>query len=97
MEFKLGEEYALKMDAEDPLAQYRERFHQLPGKIYMDGNSLGLLSIDAEVSMKRVFEEWKNSAVELARKWKAGMEVLSGFKEMKMERKVVGGVLVEVE
>jgi len=55
----LGEEYALRMDAEDPLARYRDRFHRIPGKIYMDGNSLGLLSVDAEASLRRVFEEWK--------------------------------------
>ena len=61
MEFELGEEYALRMDAEDPLAQYRKRFYQIPGKIYMDGNSLGLLSKDAETSLKRVFEEWRAS------------------------------------
>jgi len=63
MEFELGEEYALRMDAEDPLAPYRERFYQIPGKIYMDGNSLGLLSKDAERSLKRVFEEWKSLSI----------------------------------
>ncbi len=63
MEFELGEEYALRMDAEDPLAPYRERFYQIPGKIYMDGNSLGLLSKDAERSLKRVFEEWKDLSI----------------------------------
>jgi len=36
MEFELGEEYALRMDAEDPLGGYRERFHQIPGKIYLN-------------------------------------------------------------
>ncbi|TRO48650.1 aminotransferase class V-fold PLP-dependent enzyme, partial [Candidatus Bathyarchaeota archaeon] len=63
MEFELGEEYALRMDAVDPLARYRDRFHQLPGKIYMDGNSLGLLSVDAEASLRRVFEEWKGLGI----------------------------------
>ena len=39
---------ALALDAADPLAHFRERFHLLPGRIYLDGNSLGLLSRDAE-------------------------------------------------
>jgi len=39
MEFKLGEDYALQMDAEDPLAGYKDRFYQIPGKIYMDARA----------------------------------------------------------
>ena len=63
MGFELGEEYALKMDAEDPLARYRDRFYGPPGRIYMDGNSLGLLSKDAEETMSRVLEEWMGLAI----------------------------------
>jgi kynureninase len=53
MEFELGMDYALRLDAEDPLASYKDRFYHLPGKIYMDGNSLGLVSKDAEASLLR--------------------------------------------
>ena len=59
MKFELGEDYALWLDADDPLAGYKDRFYHLPGKIYMDGNSLGLLSIDAEESLLHILEEWK--------------------------------------
>ncbi len=63
MEFELGMDYALRMDAEDPLASFKDRFYHLPGVIYMDGNSLGLLSRDAEASLLEVLEEWKTLGI----------------------------------
>jgi len=63
MGFQLGEDYALRLDAEDPLATYRDRFYRLPGVTYMDGNSLGLMSRDAEETLLRVLEEWKTLGI----------------------------------
>jgi kynureninase len=63
MGFELGLDYALRMDVEDPLASFKDRFYHLPGIIYMDGNSLGLLSRDAEVSLLEVLEEWKTLGI----------------------------------
>ena len=63
MVFELGLDYALRMDAEDPLASFKDRFYHLPGIIYMDGNSLGLLSRDAEVSLMALIEEWKTLGI----------------------------------
>ncbi len=63
MGFELGLDYALRMDAEDPLASFKDRFYHLPGIIYMDGNSLGLLSRDAEVSLMALIEEWKTLGI----------------------------------
>ncbi|MFZ5944346.1 MAG: kynureninase [Bacillota bacterium] len=57
--FKAGEGFALEMDAKDPLKDYTQRFYKKEGQIYMDGNSLGLLSKDAEASLLRILEEWK--------------------------------------
>src|SRR5207248_2515503 len=37
------ERLARELDRADPLAPFRERFHVQPGRIYLDGNSLGLL------------------------------------------------------
>ena len=56
-------EYAQQRDANDPLALFRERFHLLPDIIYMDGNSLGLLSRDAEAELLSALEQWKNRGV----------------------------------
>lgn len=61
--FQLGEDYAKKMDAEDPMAKFRDRFYIKKDEIYMDGNSLGLMSKDAEKSLTRVIDEWKNLGI----------------------------------
>lgn len=38
--FEKNKEGAMALDKEDPLSCFRQRFYLLPGKIYMDGNSL---------------------------------------------------------
>jgi kynureninase len=61
--FETDEDYAHKLDQEDPLARFRQRFY-IPGNtIYMDGNSLGLLSKDAENSTLKRLSEWKTQAI----------------------------------
>jgi kynureninase len=55
---------ARKLDASNELSIFRSRFYIPPGKIYMDGNSLGLLSTDAEKSLLRVIEEWKTLGID---------------------------------
>jgi kynureninase len=62
---------ALALDQADPLAAYRERFYLLPETIYMDGNSLGLLSRDAENALLRTLEAWKTGGV---KGWFTGAE-----------------------
>lgn len=56
-------EYAAELDAADPLARFRERFYLPPGRLYFDGNSLGLLSRDAEAAVLRALEEWKTLGI----------------------------------
>ncbi|MGD0802730.1 MAG: kynureninase [Candidatus Bathyarchaeia archaeon] len=63
LEYELGEDFALKLDAKDPLAIFRNRFYHIPNSIYMDGNSLGLMSRDAEESLQRVANEWKTLGI----------------------------------
>jgi kynureninase len=55
-------ERARAADESDPLAAFRDRF-DVPGT-YMDGNSLGPLSEDAEAALDRVVEQWRDHAVE---------------------------------
>jgi kynureninase len=50
-------------DSEAPLRSFRERFYTQPGQIYMDGNSLGLLSRDAEASVLQALEQWKTLGI----------------------------------
>lgn len=54
---------AKRRDREDPLAKFRNRFYVPPGTIYLDGNSLGLLSHDAEASVLDALESWKRLAI----------------------------------
>ena len=51
------------MDAEDELSKYRERFYIPEKTVYLDGNSLGLLSRDAEEALLRAKDEWKDLAI----------------------------------
>lgn len=60
---KLTLDYAKALDSEDNLRKYRERFYLNENEIYMDGNSLGLLSKDAEESLLRVLNEWKTLGI----------------------------------
>lgn len=57
-------EYAEKMDCEDPLASFKSRFYVAEGTVYMDGNSLGLLSHDAEASLLKTLEQWKTLGID---------------------------------
>lgn len=55
---------AARLDADDPLAPFRSEFYLPPGKIYLDGNSLGLLSRRAEESLLRAVAAWRYQAIE---------------------------------
>ncbi len=52
--------HALSLDAEDPLASFRDRFVIAdPGLVYLDGNSLGRLPVAAgEVAADLVHRQW---------------------------------------
>jgi len=54
---------ARALDASDPLASFRERFFVPEGALYLNGNSLGLLSRESEASLLRAIEDWKRLGV----------------------------------
>ncbi|MEI6900699.1 MAG: kynureninase [Bacteroidota bacterium] len=62
-EFSIDRSFAHELDKSDKLSRFRKRFYIPPGTVYLDGNSLGLLSKDAESSLLRVIDEWKNLAI----------------------------------
>jgi len=62
-DFNPSREMAEQLDARDELSAFRQRFYLLPDKIYMDGNSLGLASKDAEAALLRVLDEWKQQGI----------------------------------
>jgi kynureninase len=60
---------ALALDASDPLAHCRARFHLPVGVVYLDGNSLGALPVGVAARLDEVVEqEW---GVDLIRSWNA--------------------------
>ncbi len=61
--FEASEDFACKLDLEDPLEKFRERFYVPEKTIYVDGNSLGLMSADSERSVLRVLNEWKTLGI----------------------------------
>jgi kynureninase len=57
------------LDRADPLARFRDEFFLPPGQIYLDGNSLGLLSRRAETALQRAVESWRRLSID---GWTAG-------------------------
>jgi kynureninase len=51
--------HARTLDAADPLRAFRDRFYIPADTVYLDGNSLGLLSIDAERAVQDALQSWK--------------------------------------
>jgi kynureninase len=53
------------MDQTDTLSHYKSRFYLEKDTFYMDGNSLGLMSKDAEESMFKVMTDWKIEGIKI--------------------------------
>lgn len=64
-EFKDGLEFAKELDRLDVLNSTRQRFYLNEGEIYMDGNSLGLSSKDAEAALQNVVNVWRKEAIKI--------------------------------
>jgi kynureninase len=57
-------DYAKSLDQQDPLHRYRGEFYLPEDSIYLDGNSLGLMSKRAENSLHDIADSWKNFAID---------------------------------
>src|SRR2546425_1058009 len=69
MTFSADENFALRLDAEDPLRQFREKFHLPLGKngrpvIYFAGNSLGLMPKGARAIVEEEMDNWAKLGVD---------------------------------
>ena len=60
----LSIDYARKLDEKDGLAKYKDEFYLLKDTIYMDGNSLGLLSKRAERTLHNLLDSWKTLGID---------------------------------
>lgn len=63
--FNTTKEFAEALDKADVLYHVRDRFYIQPNEIYMDGNSLGLASKDAEASLLNALEDWKKEGIKI--------------------------------
>lgn len=63
-EDQLTQVFAKNLDNKDDLSAYREEFYTNPETIYMDGNSLGLMSKRAESSLEKIKESWKKYGID---------------------------------
>lgn len=62
--FAPGPEQAARLDQQDPLRHFRDRFYIQPSRIYLDGNSLGLASRDAEAALLAALASWKEHGID---------------------------------
>lgn len=62
--FYYSQEFARQLDKEDELARFRDEFYMNSESIYMDGNSLGLLSRRAERTLLEVVDAWKTQGID---------------------------------
>lgn len=54
----------IELDRKDPLKSFKEEFHLAEGQIYMDGNSLGLMSKRAEAKLLSLMDSWKTYGID---------------------------------
>ncbi len=76
--YRTDEDFARDRDAADPLGGFRKRFFVPEGRTYLDGNSLGLLSREAEGSVLSALDAWKRHGVEA---WTGGSRPWWGIGE----------------
>ncbi|MEH7073329.1 kynureninase [Neobacillus drentensis] len=91
----LSLENAQLLDKEDSLNRYREEFYLKPNSIYLDGNSLGLLSKRAERTLLESLNDWKEHGIDGWTKGKHPWFFLSE-KLGEMMAPLVGGLANEV-
>src|SRR6266404_3031246 len=69
MQFSADENFAQKLDAEDPLRSFRDKFHLPLGKdnkplIYFAGNSVGLMPKTARQIVEQELDDWAKLGVD---------------------------------
>lgn len=64
MRYELGAAFAAQCDEQDSLRTFRDRFYTRPGQTYLDGNSLGLASRDAEAAVLAALADWKQDGID---------------------------------
>ena len=53
-----------QLDEQDLLKNFKDEFYMEDGQIYMDGNSLGLMSKRAESKLLSLMDSWKSFGID---------------------------------
>ncbi|WP_047981834.1 kynureninase [Ornithinibacillus contaminans] len=59
-----SKDFAISLDKQDTLQPFREEFYITQDRIYLDGNSLGLLSTRSEKAVLAILDAWKMHAID---------------------------------
>ncbi|MGE5705072.1 MAG: kynureninase [Clostridia bacterium] len=62
--FLPSQTYAQQLDANDELAHFRTEFYVKSGTIYLDGNSLGLMSRRSEHTLMELIASWREYGID---------------------------------
>ncbi len=57
-------QFAKEMDKQDVLGVYRTEFYLPENQLYMDGNSLGLMSKRSEKSLEKLVSSWRDRGID---------------------------------
>ncbi len=82
-------QYAKDMDQHDQMSTFKSEFYLPENQIYMDGNSLGLMSMRSEKTLTQLMSTWREKGID---GWTEGEEPWFTYPEKLSERvaKVVG-------
>lgn len=82
-------QYAKDMDRNDQMSTFKSEFYLPENQIYMDGNSLGLMSKRSEKTLTQLMSSWREKGID---GWTEGEEPWFTYPEKLSERvaKVVG-------
>jgi len=89
MTLETTKQFALDMDSHDMLRKYKDEFYLPENQLYMDGNSLGLMSKRSEATLHKLISSWRDKGID---GWTEGEEPWFMYPEQLSERvaKLVG-------
>ena len=82
--------FAKEMDKQDNMRTFKEEFYLPENQLYMDGNSLGLMSKRSEATLENLLSSWREKGID---GWTEGKDPWFTYSEKLSERvaTVVGG------
>ena len=76
-------QFARDMDKQDTMSEYKNEFYLPENQLYMDGNSLGLMSKRSEATLEKLISSWRNHGID---GWTEGDEPWFMYPEKLSER-----------